>query len=653
MECEAVNRLRTVAGEAFRADGWQTAKRLVQRYVETLPAELDDLAKAEPLEVDASVELLGSAAGCRELGKLVKRQLAAARRAKAQPRQRGGQTTTLADLLPETAPGDLARLVMPSGYVMASDGVHGPPKQETDERPLVSSRPVYLAATVRSVTDGEYYADVVWQTPDGLWEVGTFPRHVLADGRALVKLARKGLPVDSGTAALLVRYLSAFERANASMDVEMAADALGWQGARGRFGFLWGKACLGGTGSVRLLAEAGKAQLAEAYRSSGSAEGWLSDVWGPVQDHPRVCLGVYGALAPVVLGIVGSAPGFVIDWAGRSTGGKTTTLRVAASVWGDPAQLIKSWSATSNAIEHLASFSAYLPTMLDDTKEARQYPARVIGAVYQVTGLQSKLRASPDGLRTTSAFRTVLLSTGEAPITSFGSDTGAAARVLAVRGFPFSSEDSRAVADGLNAATLTHFGHVGPAVVQWLDQNRDRWPAIEARWRALRETFASEASSVFGGRSAPYVATIQIAAELLKAAMGLDVNVEAIEQVKRFAKESAHTAERHRSALLDLWGWLASRPDARDGEDTIGREVVVRWNLDQPSVIAVALRRWLDRQGYQTDIIDEWARLGWIDTSHNRRTQPVRFVSSGQRVRCYVFTEAAVAIAQGQTDGEG
>jgi hypothetical protein len=264
-----------------------------------------------------------------------------------------------------------------------------------------------------------------------------------------------------------------------------------------------------------------------------------------------------------------------------------------------------------------------------------------------VTGLQSKLRASPDGLRTTSAFRTVLLSTGEAPITSFGADTGAAARVLAVRGFPFSSEDSRAVADGLNAATLTTFGHVGPSVVRWLDANRERWPAIESRWAELREGFASEASNPFGGRSAPYVATLQVAAELVSAALGLKVNAAALEQMRRFARESAQVAERHRGALLDLWGWLASRPDARDGLDNGGREVIVKWDNERPAVIAVALRRWLDREGYQTDVIDEWARLGWIDTSGDRRTQVVRFSSSGQRVRCYVFTDDAVKVAGG------
>ena len=203
---EAVRRLQAVAGDAIRADKWQTAKRMVSAYVEGLAADLDELAGEDVLTVDAAVDLLATAAGCRDLGKLVKRQLVSARRAKLRPASRGVDApVTLADILPGDAPGRLDQLVMPSGYLLLADGVAGPPRPESDERPLVSGRPVYLSAIVRSVTDGEYHADVVWQAPDGRWEVGTFARHVLADSRALVKLARRGLPVDSGTASALVR----------------------------------------------------------------------------------------------------------------------------------------------------------------------------------------------------------------------------------------------------------------------------------------------------------------------------------------------------------------------------------------------------------------------------------------------------------------
>ena len=648
MTNKAAERLHSVAGECFRAAHWQEAKRTAGAYVASMSADLEALAAAPAAEIDGALQLISSAAGCRDLGRHIKKQINEARkRHSGDARAAGGPLVSLASLLPREAPGALDRLVMPAGYVMTREGVAGPPQRDTDERPIIAARPVYLVGTVRSVSDGEYHADVAWQTPDRRWVVDTFPRHVLADSRALVKLSRRGLPVDSGTAAGLVRYLSAFERANTGGPVQMASDVLGWQGEKGAHGFMWGDTCIGGRGAVRLLAETGKAQIARAFTRCGRLDDWTAQVWAPIQAHPRVVLGVYASIAPVVMGIIESAPGFVVDFAGRSTGGKTTTLRVAASVWGDPARLIKSWSATANAIEHLASFSAFLPTFLDDTKEARNAPQRVIGAVYQITGTQSKLRASPDGLRMTSAFRTVLLSTGEAPITSFGADTGAAARVLSVRGFVFSDGDSRALADTLNAATLQQYGTLGPLVVSWLDGNRDQWPQIAQNWATLRERFAARSQSAFGGRSAPYVASLYTAAQLCKAAAGLQVNAEALAQVQRFAEDSAKTAERHRGALFDLWGWLASRPDAADSAETRGREVVVRWSNNLPSVIAVALRRWLDREGYQDDVIDEWARLGWIDTTGGRRTQVVRFHSSGQRVRCYSFTEAALEVAQG------
>ena len=643
----AVDRLRSVATAATTSDSWQAARAAVGDYLEGFSSDLPLLAAAGlTLEVDAALQLVAAASGCRQIAKAMKQQLQAQRQKQKAPRlvKRAAESITLADLLPEGAPGPVQQLVMPEGYLLTPEGVAGPPRADTDERPLISARPIYLAAIVRSVDDGEWLADVVWQTPDRQWVCATFPRQVLADGRRIVSLARAGAPVDSGTASMLVRYLSAFEKQNGqALPCVMASSVMGWQGEAGALGFLWGADCLGTDAPVRLLAEAGKQQLASAYSCSGTLAEWRADVWQHVQAHPRVALAVYASLAPVLLGVVPAAPGFVVDWSGRSTGGKTTTLRVAASVWGDPARLIKSWSATQNAIEHLASFSGFLPTFLDDTKEARNSPQKVIGAVYQVTGLQSKLRASPDGLRTTSAFRTVLLSTGETPITSFGTDTGAAARVLGVRGFPFAAEDSRSVADHLNAATLEVYGSCGPAAVAWLAQNRERWPRIQKRWAMFRDAFAQKASSAFGGRAAPYVVTLRVAAELAQASAGLAVHAGALAQLERFALESAQVAERHRSALQDLWGWLASRPDAHDGpHERASREVVVRWHDERPSIIAVALRSWLAREGYQLDVVEEWARLGWIDTTGDRRTHSVRFQSSGTRARCYVFTDAAL-----------
>ncbi len=63
----------------------------------------------------------------------------------------------------------------------------------------------------------------------------------------------------------------------------------------------------------------------------------------------------------------------VIDFSGQTTGGKTTTLCYAASVWGecDPTNvhsLVRQLNGTAVATERMLSVTCDLPVFLDETK---------------------------------------------------------------------------------------------------------------------------------------------------------------------------------------------------------------------------------------------------------------------------------------------
>ncbi len=649
-----------VAEEASRASDYDAARAVVRGYLSSWHSDVRHLADPRvALQVDTAIAILGAVKGCGALAKSISTAIEKAREARPKIVELEAEAVRLVHFVGEKAPGPVGDLIMPRGFVITPEGIGGPAKADSDDRPLIASRPVYIAAIVRAIEGGEYHADLVWRSPAGTWEVGTYPRRVLSDSRSIVKLAGDGVPVDSGTASGLVRYLSAFERANdEALPIERAASVMGWQGPMGRFGFLWGSTSIGAPGrGVRLIVEGGKQEIADSFSASGSLHAWERLIWDPIQSHPRSVLAVYASIAPVILGIVNAAPGFVVDIAGTSTGGKTTALQVAASVWGDPARLIGSWSDTRASIEHAGSMSCHLPTFLDDTKEARDNPSKVIEVVYQITGTRSKRRATPDGLRRTASFRTVLISTGEMPITSHGTDTGAAARVLPLHGWPLSGPDARSLAEQLKIASLENFGHLGPRVIEWLVANRSSWSIIREGWNATREEFAERAAErvtgrakAFAGRAAPYVATLHTVAQILARALNYPVNDEALGVLEREAMSGARVAERHLQALRDLFRWLATRSTARDGsEDRVAHEVIYRWDpvsKDGPDVIARSLRRWLQGEGYQLDIIEDWAREGLIVTNGGRRTHPVRFASSGSRPSCYRFTPEAVKIAE-------
>ena len=127
---------------------------------------------------------------------------------------------------------------------------------------------------------------------------------------------------------------------------------------------------------------------------------------------------------------------------------KTTTLRLAASAWGCPDEWAGSIARTRESmrvwIERAAGALGNLPFILDDTKRARG-PKDVGRALHDLASRSGRGRGSAGGMRDNGRWRTVPLSTGEAPATSFTHDGGTRASTLGLCGSPFDGADERAV----------------------------------------------------------------------------------------------------------------------------------------------------------------------------------------------------------------
>src|SRR5262249_40802453 len=127
-------------------------------------------------------------------------------------------------------------------------------------------------------------------------------------------------------------------------------------------------------------------------------------------------------------------PNIVVSDSGPSTGGKTVKLRVAGSVWGNPDEttpnaIVDSWDATALWRGRAPGTLKDLPLILDDTMRARR-PQDVQQTIYDASQGRGRGRGSPKGLARQSAWQTVLMATGERPLSSFTQAAGAHARVL-------------------------------------------------------------------------------------------------------------------------------------------------------------------------------------------------------------------------------
>lgn len=637
-ELRAVARAHRERRWADRAAPWARACRMIRED----PGWLDDPEVADALEFMESLSAEQRKAVAR-----LRRQVQAGLR-EAEEGEGAPCSGALRDLGCPVPDG--VELERPAGYVIRADGVW----QEGDDPRQVARAPVAVVGLVRDVQTDDRHLEVAWRTWGG-WRTAVLPRADVASRRQLVTYAARGFPVDDTTAGDCVRYLAAFESTNEGrLPHGKSSSVFGWQEG-GRSGFLWGSTCIGG--EVRFLgADDGDTETAESYRRSGTLRRWVADLWETVASHPRVALGVYAAVAPVLLGIVDEASGFVVDWSGRTTGGKTTTLRVAASVWGPPDGYFQ-WNSTTVGAERLAALHAGMPLLLDDTKQVDDRHRDMIGRVlYMVTGVRGRVRGSKTGLQATAKIRTVLLSTGEKPATHFGNDAGARARTLSIRGFPLDggdTEDNRKTAEYLNVAALDDHGQVGPAVVEWLLRHRGEWSGLRDRWRTYRDEYAEGLSGV-AGRSAPYLATLRLAGEIVEEATGARYVGAVLDEAQHWAQRSAADADVPLAALCCAYDMTAAHTgDVASSPDSRPHRLVGRWYDDDegPALVPTALSAWLAEHGYDLDdVADEWARRGWLVTRPHadggtRKTITVR-MGKDVRARAYQLTGAATLAAR-------
>ena len=118
-------------------------------------------------------------------------------------------------------------------------------------------------------------------------------------------------------------------------------------------------------------ADVGDQQIADGFHAEGTFHDWCRIVVPALAFH-RVRLAIAASLSAPFRGILDKA-NFGVDFCGETSKGKTTTLRIAASVWGRPDEkspkaAMTSWNATRVWRERASSVLNNLPVIMDETK---------------------------------------------------------------------------------------------------------------------------------------------------------------------------------------------------------------------------------------------------------------------------------------------
>jgi hypothetical protein len=321
--------------------------------------------------------------------------------------------------------------MIPEPYVVAEDGIH---LAKDDGSGYARVTWAWLFP-VRVYVDpaGDQLVELAWR--DGRrWVSRLVRRAITKSGRKLVtEVGDAGLPVIEAEARQAERWLAAAEAANREVIARHpVARQLGWQAD--------GKTFVTAQDSPWRIEPRYSDQAAAlaAHKPQGTLAGWQQVIEG-IKDYVIVRAGLYAGLAAPLLVPLG-LDSFTIDFSGKSTRGKTITAQVGLSCWADPSERsdgLFSWKTKIIGVEKRLNLVCGLPVVIDETRVVTS-PDLVDAVIYQVPKNHGQARGG--GWPNMIPWRTIVISTGEQPATSFTSHQGASARVLSVQQPPFGAE---------------------------------------------------------------------------------------------------------------------------------------------------------------------------------------------------------------------
>ncbi len=387
-----------------------------------------------------------------------------------------------------------------------------------EKRLTVSLAPVVITRRIGHVQSKSLLLEIAFKTNQG-WRKLVQDRDVLLNSRKIVDTAKMGMPVRSGNALELTEWLGQYEHSNSDrIPIGYASSSMGWQGSDDnptQHGFMCGMRQIGGNGrAIELEGSDGDIAQAKEIRPRGSFETWRDAVIR-IMRFPAVRIALCGAIAPTLIAIL-EAPNCVAEWAGRTSTGKSTVLRVAQSCWRSASSHLATWNTTIIGIESAATFMSDLPLIVDDTSAAVEGGrSQSIGKIiYQLVSGRARGRATRDGgQRMRSKWRTFVMATGETPLGELARAEGAAARCLTFWSAPLGEatpETGALISDTMHVLG-ENYGHVGPMAVEWLCNNRDQWDTLRELYATTTKHTREKICTPAASRLAEVVALLECA----------------------------------------------------------------------------------------------------------------------------------------------
>ena len=266
----------------------------------------------------------------------------------------------------------------------------------------------------------------------------TRPRTIFADSRKIVSLADYGLAIDSRCSKLMVEYVSTLVQLNQyKIPRSMGVSRLGWiKDPRDNSGktltFAPYDSSFDYDGPDKNI------KTFESIGKHGDRAEWMKVIKG-IRDRSLEAKIVFAAtLASAAIGPLNELI-FFVQARGNTELGKSFTLAVAASFWGNPfgdGDLVYTFDGTRVGIERTAGFMHSLPLFLDESQTKDMY-GKADGhdkMIYDYCEGKGRMRGAKEGgTDELNRWKNIVISSGEHPITTENSGGGALNRVIDIK----------------------------------------------------------------------------------------------------------------------------------------------------------------------------------------------------------------------------
>ena len=364
------------------------------------------------------------------------------------------------------------------------------------------------------------------------------PMTAIADTKHLINLADKGFNVNTLTAKDCIAFYDAmYNKFKSTLPNRYLSRASGWVEFNGKRGFILGKKTyLPDLSETALLAFGGEDEPSRVLKKSlgvcGDLETWLKTI-KPLLKYRYFVLALGLAFASALLELV-RIGNLLVHFYGESSGGKSTLLMLAMSVYGyggDSSKqnsLIKSWKSRLVGLEGVAYAYNALPLPIDESGEAN--PNILEQAIYMLGNGGNPSRGSPSGEgRKQKNWNNMVISSGEGLLLPTSAKTGQEVRTIEINNPPFDEDGINAnknkeVVDNLQQVVQENYGHAGDVYLKELvaiANDPEKLNEFRTNFKEKENELSKMASNNFHERNAKHFAAIWLGLEVADRLLGV------------------------------------------------------------------------------------------------------------------------------------